>query len=116
RAHQEGSAERQQGDQASWEIYRTQRFLGLPDQTMIRNFEPLLRDAWISKLLETPSWLAILMITDIFGQTLRFNVPGPVADSNWSQRMPATIEEMRTTQPYTGIMQSLSQQILQADR
>ncbi|MEM6602056.1 MAG: 4-alpha-glucanotransferase, partial [Verrucomicrobiota bacterium] len=47
RAHQEGSAERQQGDQASWEIYRTQRFLGLPDQTMIRNFEPLLRDAWI---------------------------------------------------------------------
>ncbi|MEM6883807.1 MAG: 4-alpha-glucanotransferase [Verrucomicrobiota bacterium] len=107
----EGSKERRQGDQNSWDIYRTQRFLGLPDESMLRDFEPDLREAWIRKLLETPSWLAIFMITDIFGQTLRFNVPGPVADSNWSQRMPASIPEMSESEPYSSIMKFLTKEI-----
>jgi 4-alpha-glucanotransferase len=28
------------------------------------------------------------MITDLFASTQRFNVPGAVADSNWSERLP----------------------------
>jgi 4-alpha-glucanotransferase len=27
------------------------------------------------------------MITDVFAQTARFNVPGPMAESNWAERL-----------------------------
>ncbi len=116
RAFPEGSEERHQGDQSSWEIYRTQRFLELPDGEMIRDFEPEIREAWVKQLLATPSWLAIFMITDLFGQTLRFNVPGPVADSNWSQRMPHTISEMGGDEPYVGALGFLINEIINSKR
>jgi 4-alpha-glucanotransferase len=35
------------------------------------------------------------MITDYFGTEQRFNVPGAVAESNWSQRLPYEIETWR---------------------
>jgi hypothetical protein len=35
------------------------------------------------------------MITDFFGTSQRFNVPGAVAESNWSERLPYTIEQWR---------------------
>ncbi len=35
------------------------------------------------------------MITDFFGTDQRFNVPGAVAESNWSQRLPNPIEKWR---------------------
>jgi 4-alpha-glucanotransferase len=33
------------------------------------------------------------MITDLLGSDQRFNVPGAVAESNWSARLPYTVEE-----------------------
>jgi 4-alpha-glucanotransferase len=41
------------------------------------------------------SWIAVCMITDFFGTEQRFNVPGAVAESNWSERLPYTIEDWR---------------------
>ena len=32
------------------------------------------------------------MITDFFGSDQRFNVPGAVAESNWSERLPHEVE------------------------
>jgi 4-alpha-glucanotransferase len=116
RMYEVNSEARQGGDQDSWEIYRTQRFLGLPDETMVREFEPAVREAWLQKLLQTPSWLAVFMITDIFGQELRFNVPGPVADSNWSQRLPASIQQMNESEEYRGILEWLQIQIKKSGR
>lgn len=46
-------------------------------------------------LFASNSWLAICMITDLFGTAERFNVPGATADSNWSARLPRTIAEWR---------------------
>ena len=43
---------------------------------------------------ESNSWMAIFMITDVFAQDMRFNVPGPVAASNWSARLPMTAGEL----------------------
>jgi 4-alpha-glucanotransferase len=31
--------------------------------------------------------MAIYMITDLFASSQRFNVPGAVSESNWSQRL-----------------------------
>ena len=46
-------------------------------------------------LFRSNSWIAVCMITDLFGSDQRFNVPGAVADSNWSQRLPYEVEKWR---------------------
>ena len=38
-------------------------------------------------LFASQAWMAIYMITDLFGTAQRFNVPGAVSDTNWSQRL-----------------------------
>jgi 4-alpha-glucanotransferase len=80
--------------QASWELYRLLRFAGVDDHILVRDFEPQIRAALLRRLLHTPSWLAVAMITDVFGLDLRFNVPGPVSESNWSERLPFTVEDL----------------------
>lgn len=84
----------QDATHASWDVYRTQRFAGLDDHTMIRAYNPEVREAIQSRLLGCASWLVVFMITDLFGWKHRFNVPGPVADSNWSERLPYTVSEL----------------------
>jgi 4-alpha-glucanotransferase len=80
--------------EASWEIYRLLRFCGLDDSKLRRDFEPAVHQGLCERLLASPSWLAVLTITDLFAIDLRFNVPGPVSESNWSERLPFTVEEM----------------------
>ncbi len=46
-------------------------------------------------LFRSNSWIAVCMITDFFGTDQRFNVPGAVAESNWSERLPYPIEAWR---------------------
>jgi 4-alpha-glucanotransferase len=45
--------------------------------------------------MECNSWLVILMITDLFATTQRFNVPGAVSDANWSERLEGTPAQWR---------------------
>ncbi|MDZ4788707.1 MAG: 4-alpha-glucanotransferase [Blastochloris sp.] len=104
------------GRQASWELYRTQRFCGLSDEQLIRSFEPQVREALIKTLLDSPSWLAIVMITDVFGLKMRFNVPGPVAESNWSQRLNVDNETLKRDSFHTGAMEFVKKQIQSAGR
>ncbi|MDR2463472.1 MAG: 4-alpha-glucanotransferase [Verrucomicrobiales bacterium] len=86
----------QQGTCASWELYRTQRFGRLGDRVplSVSDYEPTVREALCRRLLESKSWLAMLMVTDLFGMKIRFNVPGPVAESNWSERLPFNVEDV----------------------
>ncbi len=68
-----------------WEVRRLGAWAGFEVPCILpfgQVHEPLLRG-----LLASNSWLAISMITDLFGTTQRFNVPGAVADSNWSERV-----------------------------
>lgn len=39
------------------------------------------------------SWLAVNMVTDIFGTAERFNVPGAIGDENWTERFPVPVGE-----------------------
>jgi len=112
----EGSEERSNGERSSWELYRTQRFLGLQDNTPIREFEPMIREGWIRKLLQCPSWLTLFMIPDLFGLETRFNVPGPVAETNWSQRLPFSVEDLETRSDLSGITVWLEEEIRAAAR
>ncbi len=47
--------------------------------------------ALLRALLAANSWLAITMITDLFASVQRFNYPGAVSDSNWSERLPEPV-------------------------
>lgn len=50
-------------------------------------FDDTILAATMRGLMATNSWLAVPMITDILGTEDRFNVPGAVADANWTARL-----------------------------
>jgi 4-alpha-glucanotransferase len=78
---------------AAWlageEMRRLMRFADLPED------QPVFTDAahlgLLRALFASNSWIAALMITDLIGSAQRFNVPGAIADSNWSARLEAPV-------------------------
>ena len=44
-----------------------QRFAGLGDQHLFTEYEPIVREAMIRKVMEAHSWLVVIMITDLIG-------------------------------------------------
>lgn len=97
--------------EASWELYRTERFAHLDDRTLIRPYEPAVREGIVHRLFTSNSYLAILMITDLLGIDLRFNVPGPVAESNWSERLPYTVTDLHNLPSLNPIRDFLKKEI-----
>jgi 4-alpha-glucanotransferase len=69
-------------------------FSGLKDAEPPREFTDQLHEAFTRAVLQSPSWLALFQITDVFGMTARFNTPGSVASTNWSYRLPHTVKEL----------------------
>lgn len=67
-----------------WELVN---FCGQPDFKLPQPYTPELHEILLRGLFSSNSWLAVNMITDIFGTEERFNVPGSAGDSNWTQRM-----------------------------
>lgn len=76
---------------AAWaageEMRALMRFAGLPENQPA--FTDAAHEALLAALFRSGSWIALPMITDLFGSAQRFNVPGAIADSNWSQRLPS---------------------------
>ncbi|MDR0533213.1 MAG: 4-alpha-glucanotransferase [Verrucomicrobiales bacterium] len=106
----------QKGTYSSWELYRTQRFCRQDDRTLMKNFEPVIRESLCRRLMESNSWLAVLMVTDLFGMKIRFNVPGPVSESNWSERLPFNIEDIDADEQRRPIGAFISQLIADTGR
>jgi 4-alpha-glucanotransferase len=52
-------------------------------------------DAILAALYAAPSRLVIIPVQDLFGWSARINRPGTISDSNWTYRMPLTLERMR---------------------
>jgi 4-alpha-glucanotransferase len=53
------------------------------------------RDAILAALYAAPSRLVIIPIQDLFGWSARINRPGTISDSNWTYRIPLTLERLR---------------------
>jgi 4-alpha-glucanotransferase len=45
----------------------------------------------LEALFRANSWIAVCMITDLFGTTQRFNVPGAVSAENWTSRLASPV-------------------------
>ena len=77
--------------EAGEEMRKLMRFAGVAEN------QPLYTDAahegLVRGLFQSASWIAVLMITDLFGSAQRFNVPGAIADSNWSERLAVPISQ-----------------------
>ena len=50
--------------------------------------------AMLAELFLSPAENVSIFFADLFGYEERFNVPGLVADENWSLRLPADFEAM----------------------
>ena len=69
------------------------RFAGLGETDPDSPFEGNVHEALLRALLATDSWIAVAMVTDLFGTTQRFNVPGAVGSENWTARIAEPVSE-----------------------
>ncbi len=75
------------------ELRRLAQFARLP-ALEIGPFDEQVLGGLLDALFRSNSWVAVCMITDLLAREERFNVPGTAADSNWSQRLPVTVETL----------------------
>jgi 4-alpha-glucanotransferase len=76
------------------ELCLMMEFSGLKDIEPPREFSDQLHVAFTRAVLQSPSWLVVFQITDVFGMTARFNTPGSVSPNNWTYRLPQTVLEL----------------------
>jgi len=77
-------------DRAWYEVRRLAGWAGFAVPEIIPYTDEV-RERLLAALLATKSWIAITMITDLFASLQRFNLPGAVSDSNWSERLPQRV-------------------------
>jgi 4-alpha-glucanotransferase len=70
------------------------KFAGVNHEELPREFDERAHEIILRGVLESNSWLAVFMITDVFGQEGRFNVPGSIGAGNWSYRLEKTVAEL----------------------
>ncbi len=81
------SPDKDAAQQAEAEMNGLLAFCGEPPMEEPHAFDDTIHHATMRGLMATNSWLAIPMITDIFGTEDRFNVPGAIGDQNWTARL-----------------------------
>jgi 4-alpha-glucanotransferase len=77
-----------------------QNVCGLPSIARVRPapspespWGPAVRDALLGALIDSGSDLVVLPLQDVFGWRDRINIPGTVADTNWTWRLPWPVDE-----------------------
>jgi len=68
-------------------------FSGHPELDPETPFPGAVHRALLEGLLKCNSWIAIPMITDLFGTSQRFNVPGALGSYNWTARIETPVQE-----------------------
>jgi len=76
------------------EVNRFMEFCGLSREEPPREFSDRIHEAFTRRVMDSNSWMAVFQITDVFGQTVRFNTPGLTSEVNWSYRLPLTVRQI----------------------
>ena len=76
------------------ELGRVMEFAGLAGEEPPREYTGRLHEGNLRRMLRGNSSLVVLLITDLFAGTERFNTPGAVSESNWTTRMGRTVAEL----------------------
>jgi 4-alpha-glucanotransferase len=77
-----------------WELRRIMNFGGIYHEEPPRELTDRIHEAFLRAVMESNSWLAVIQIQDVFGQTARFNVPGSTSAANWSARVNQTVKQL----------------------
>lgn len=78
-------------DSAIHSMWELVDFCGKPDTKLPQPFDGEIHHLLLFGLFATNSWLAVNMVTDLFGTEERFNVPGSAGNTNWTQRLPQPV-------------------------
>jgi 4-alpha-glucanotransferase len=100
---------------ARWEMQCLAEFAGLRVPIPCP-YTPEVHEGLLAALFRGNSWLPICMITDLFGGTQRFNVPGAVAETNWSERLGQTIRQWRRNKETCALMNRMHALLKQTGR
>jgi 4-alpha-glucanotransferase len=76
------------------ELQRVMQFVGMDGEEPPREFLGRVHEAYLRAIVQSNSWLAVVMITDVYGEATRFNTPGAVSLDNWSVRQDYTVKEL----------------------
>lgn len=68
------------------EMRKLAGFAQLPGE-LPRPWDDEVHEYLLRGLFDSNAWIASVMVTDLFASEQRFNVPGAIADSNWSERL-----------------------------
>lgn len=93
------------GHDAWLELQRLMRFLSWNPETPPREFSRDLHLRMLQVLLEAPSWMASILVSDLLGIETRFNQPG--ADRNWIARLPLSLADCRSRSPFAELLSSI---------
>lgn len=99
-AHAAGAEDKNIRDVAIHGMWELVDFCGQPNFTLPQPFTQEVHQLLLQGLFASNSWLAVNMITDLFGTEERFNVPGSSGETNWTQRMPLPVA--RWDEAYSG--------------
>lgn len=99
-------------DRAWWEVRRLAHWAGF-EVPFIKPFEDV-HALLVRALLRLPCRTVIFMVTDLFGTAQRFNVPGAVADSNWSARIEVSVNEWDDDQSLKAFLAEIHQDLARA--
>ena len=94
-AAEHGGPETHAARDAAWrEVRRLAAWAGF-EVPRITPYTDEVHEWLLRALFQTNAWMAIYMITDLFGTAQRFNVPGAVSESNWSERLAQPVRAWR---------------------
>jgi 4-alpha-glucanotransferase len=80
---------------AGRELRLLAEFANMPPTSEYPPYNSQIKWQLLNGLLASASRYAAIMITDLFGMTDRFNIPGVVCESNWRTRFPYSAKQMR---------------------
>jgi len=104
------------GHEGWLEVQRLMKYLDLNAMAPPETFTPALHKRMIEVLMDGPSWLAVLMVSDLFGVTQRFNEPGIAGDSNWSQRLDRSLADYEKDPQFAQAIAWLDQALVKSSR
>jgi 4-alpha-glucanotransferase len=110
----EAQADPDQVQQAARELQFLCAFCGLAwpeDPAQLPPYDSKIRHHLIEALMHSGSQYAAVLLSDLLGLNLRFNVPGIAQDQNWSARLPMTLTDLQRKpwQAEAGWLRSLLQ-------
>jgi 4-alpha-glucanotransferase len=82
-------------EQSRFDLTKIAVFAGFDPKIDKIDFEKDFYPAVMEALFKSEAWLAIVMITDLLARKYRFNVPGTLANSNWTRRMQRSVAQLR---------------------